>query len=390
MEKSEKIALLSAANNGGLSALKLVLALLSGSVALIADALHSFTDVVASLAVWVGLKISKRRSRTFPYGLYKVENFVSLITSLAIFFAGYEIVREVLSRSRGTLTHLPVALVGVVVTIAATFAFSRYELKVGREIGSPSLIADAQHVKTDMFSSAVIFVGLAGGLLEWPLDKPAALVVVFFIARAGWSVLSDAVRVLLDASLDFETLDTVKAVLLGEPLVKELNGLWGRNSGRYKFIEAHITVNEVTLERAHRVSRMLGERIREKVSNVDHILIHYKPVQKELVRYALPLIRDQKALSEHFGEAPFFEIVTVRAQDEAVVDRQIFENTFVDMEKGKGIYVAEWLANNGVDKVFLKRKFHGKGPEYVFSNAGIGTTITESDTVDEVLASQSV
>jgi len=209
MEKSEKIALLSTMNNGGLSALKLVLALLSGSVALIADALHSFTDVIASLAVWIGLRISKRRSRAFPYGLYKVENLVSLITSLAIFFAGYEIVREVLTRSGGTLTHLPVTLVGVVLTIVATFAFSRYELKVGREIGSPSLIADAQHVKTDMFSSAVIFVGLAGGLVGWPLDKPAALVVVFFIARAGWSVLSDAVRVLLDASLDFETLDTV-------------------------------------------------------------------------------------------------------------------------------------------------------------------------------------
>ena len=177
----------------------------------------------------------------------------------------------------------------------------------------------------------------------------------------------------------------LKALLLSEPLVKELKGLWGRNSGRYKFVEASITVNEVTLERAHRVSRMLEERIREKVSNVDHILIHYEPVQKEFVRYAFPLHEDQKTLSEHFGEAPFFEIVTVRAKDEAVTDRQIFENTFVELEKGKGIHVAEWLVNNGVDKVFLKEKFHGKGPEYVFSNARIGTTITESDTVDEVL-----
>jgi len=285
------------------------------------------------------------------------------------------------------LTHLPVTLVGVAVTIGATFAFSRYELKVGREIGSPSLIADARHVKTDMLSSAVIFVGLAGGLVGWPLDKPAALVVVFFIARAGWSVLSDAVRVLLDASLDFETLDTVKAILLDEPLVKTLNGLWGRNSGRYKFIEANITVNEITLERAYQVSRMLEERIRAKVSNVDHILIHYEPVQKEFVRYAFPLLEDQETLSEHFGEAPFFEIVTVRAKDGAVADRQIFENTFVDMEKGKGIYVAEWLASNGVDKVFLKEAFRGKGPDYVFSNAGIGTTITELNTVDEALAS---
>jgi len=387
MDKSERVAALSLANNVFLSSFKLGLALLSGSVALIADALHSFTDVIGSAAVWIGLKISKRPSWKFPYGLYKVENLVSLITSLAIFFAGYEIVREVLSRPEGELVHLPLTLVGVGVTILVTFIFSRYELKVGRAMESPSLIADAQHVKTDMLSSGVILVGLAGGLVGFPLDKPAALIIVVFIARAGWEVLSDAVRVLLDASLDFDTLDTVKTIILSDSRVKELRGLWGRSSGRYKFIEVDVTVNEVKLERAHQVSQALEQAIREKVSNVDHILIHYEPVQKEFMRYAFALDADGKTLSHHFGEAPLFEIVTVRAKDGAVVNRETFENTFMEVPKGKGILVAEWLANNGVDAVFLKEKFHGKGPEYVFSNAGVHATVTTFTTVDEVLSS---
>ena len=76
-------------------ALKGGLAFLSGSVALVADAIHSATDVISSITVLAGIKISKRKSKNFPYGLYKVENFVSLLTSLFIFLAGYEIVKTV-------------------------------------------------------------------------------------------------------------------------------------------------------------------------------------------------------------------------------------------------------------------------------------------------------
>ena len=88
MEIDEKVAVLSIMNNLALSAIKLGLSFLSGSIALIADAIHSFTDVIASLTVLAGLRISRRTSKTFPYGLYKVENLVSLLTAFAIFFAG--------------------------------------------------------------------------------------------------------------------------------------------------------------------------------------------------------------------------------------------------------------------------------------------------------------
>ena len=91
MEQSEKIGIYSVALNLLLVGIKGLLSFLSGSVALLADAIHSSSDVISSATVLVGIKISKRKSRNFPYGLYKVENFVSLLSSLFIFFVGYRV-----------------------------------------------------------------------------------------------------------------------------------------------------------------------------------------------------------------------------------------------------------------------------------------------------------
>ncbi|MBW2038194.1 MAG: cation diffusion facilitator family transporter [Deltaproteobacteria bacterium] len=378
LEQSEKVAFLSIIFNALLTVMKYVLALLSGSVALMADAIHSLTDVVSSASVLMGIKLSKRRSKTFPYGLYKVENLVSLVMSLLIFVAGYEIFREAFAPHEPLHVELiPWAIAGVTVAILATYLFSRYQLRIGRQINSPSVIADAQHIKTDMFSSIIIMVGLVGGLFRIPyLDKGAALVIVFFIARTGYRILVDAIRVLLDASLDFETLDRVKTLILSEPQVKGIKGLWGRNSGRYRFIEADLTLKVRDLEKAHFVSDKIAERIKTEIPYVDHVLIHYEPVPKETITFVVPLDRDKETISEHFGEAPYFYLITLQNKDGGVLEEGFLNNPHLQEEEGKGIKVSEWLVQKGVDTVFTKKSFEGKGPFYVFSNAEVEMILT--------------
>jgi len=203
MEQNEKIGAYSVGINLILAGLKAFLGFLSGSVALIADAIHSSTDVISSVTVLAGIKISKRKSKHFPYGLYKVENFVSLFSSVFIFVAGYKIVYTVFFDHQPLNTqYLPYAMVGVLLTMAITFTFSHYELRQGRELNSPSLIADAEHVRTDMFSSSVILFGLVGGWFGLNLDRIAAILVAVLVFKAGLSILVDALRVLLDASID--------------------------------------------------------------------------------------------------------------------------------------------------------------------------------------------
>jgi len=377
-ERSEQVAFFSIILNTSLTVIKYVLAVLSGSVALTADAIHSLTDVISSTSVLMGIKLSKRRSKSFPYGLYKVENLVSLAMSLLIFLAGYEIARETFTHHTPLVAaRIPWAIAGVILAVLATYLFSRYELRIGRRINSPSIIADAEHIKTDMFSSLIILVGLVGGLFQVPLlDKGAALVILVFIARTGYRILVDSIRVLLDASLDFETMAQVKGIILTDPQVEKIKGLWGRNSGRYKFIEADLTLNVRDLERAHVITDKIAERIREKIPHVDHVLIHYEPIRKETITYAVPLTDDKETISEHFGEAPFFALITLRAKDGTIVKQENLTNPYLQEEEGKGIRVSEWLVHKGVDNIFTKKSFEGKGPFYVFSNARVAMIIT--------------
>lgn len=385
MEKSEKIGLYSIGTNLFLVGFKWGLSLLSGSVALVADAIHSATDVISSATVFVGIKISKRKSKHFPYGLYKVENFVSLLSALLIFIAGYEIIQTVFFRPQALKSeYLPYAVAGVLVTMGITFAFSRYELRQGKQMGSPSLIADAEHIRTDMLSSAVILAGLAGGWLGLNLDKIAALMVVLLVFRSGFGILSDALRVLLDASIDFDTLDRAKTIILNDPQVLSINALRGRNSGRFRFIEADIIVSAKDLEKAHLVSRRIEEKIRHDVSHVDHFLIHYEPQKKETRTCAVPVMEDRETLSEHFGEAPCFYVATLRDEDGTLLSEAYHHNPFAEEEKGKGIKVGEWLVEKGVDMIYSPKGFKGKGPGYVFSDAGIDVVVTEDRSLKNV------
>ncbi len=135
MNQKEKIGFCSIGVNVLLVGLKGGLAVFSGSVALMADAIHSATDLISSITVLAGIKISKRKSKNFPYRLYKVENFVSLLTSLFIFLAGNEIVKTVFFEPF-TLKreYLPYAMGGLVAAMTITFVFSRYELRQGKGI----------------------------------------------------------------------------------------------------------------------------------------------------------------------------------------------------------------------------------------------------------------
>jgi cation diffusion facilitator family transporter len=142
MLSAERVSVYSILINLALVGLKGCLGVLSGSLAVLADTVHSLSDVVAAGAVWLGLRLSQRQSAQFPYGLYKVENLVSLGVAFAIFFAAYEIGREAfLSPPAGPLRHVPLAMAAMLLEVLLAFAFSRYERRAAEEIGSPSLQA---------------------------------------------------------------------------------------------------------------------------------------------------------------------------------------------------------------------------------------------------------
>lgn len=387
METSEKTAWLSIATNLLLVGIKTVVALISGSLAVTADAIHSLSDVVSSAIILIGIKISERPARGFPYGLYKVENLVAMVTSILILFAGYEIVKAVfVDSSRPLPTQIPLAVAGISSTILITYLFSRYELKKGRETGSPSLIADARHIWTDMLSSLVILMALVGSAIGYAIDKYAAVIVVVFIARSAIIILLDSVRVLLDASLDYSSLTRIREIVLADPRVIEINNIWARNAGRYKFVELDLIVRVKELEKGHQLSEEIENKVKLEIAQVDRVLIHSQPQQRDLFTVGIPLAEDRVTISEHFGEAPFFRLLKLHRTAGKIVEEHLLKNPYLHEEKAKGIKVAKWLLDNGLEVLISHHDQSGKGPGFVLGNAGAEILLTKETNAEKALA----
>jgi len=279
-------------------------------------------------------------------------------------------------------------LAGVALSAVIPLAFSVYEMRVGRELNSPSLKADAQEYRAHVFSSGVVFLALVGQMIGYPVDRYAALLIVVLIAKTGWELLADGMRVLLDASLDAETLEKVRDIIEAEPTVTEIRWVVGRNAGRYRFLEAEVALRVDDLEKAHAVSQRLEKAIREQVPHVERVLIHYEPRLRTHLRYAVPLADAGGAVSEHFGESPYFALVTVRLADAQIEQQEMLANPHQAVAKAKGIRVAEWLVSLKTDIVLLREDVQGKGPAYVFADASVETFLTPATTLAEAVATQ--
>lgn len=386
MESSAKTAWLSILVNLLLVGIKTFVVFISGSLAVTADAIHSLSDVVSSTVILLGIKISERPAQGFPYGLYKVENLVAMITSILILFAGYEIIKAVfLVSSRSLPTNIPWSIAGIVTTILITWIFSKYELKIGKKTGSPSLIADARHIWTDTLSSLVILLAFLGSAIGFAIDKYAAVIVVAFIARSAIIILIDSVRVLLDASLDFSSMTRIREIVLADPRVAKINNLWARNAGRYRFVELDLTLRVSELEKGHQVSEEIENRVKTEIGQVDRVLIHFQPMQQKIRTFALPLSEDKVTISDHFGEAPFFQLFKVLGKEGTVSEKKLLENPYLDETKAKGIKVANWLLDHKLDVLIVHHDQAGRGPGFVLGNAGAEILLTKETNVEKAL-----
>lgn len=386
MEESEKTAFLAIIINIIVFAIKIGSAAISGSLALKAEAFHSFADLIAVLTAFVGLRIAKRKTRAFPYGLYKIENLMALFMSLVIFYSGYEIVLEVIGGETTVIRHSGTAILGLLCAMALTLWFHMYEKKIGERIGSPILLADAAHTWTHLLNYIIVLIAVISSTVGFPLDKIAALIMAGFIARTAFQILKDGAKVLLDASVDYETLSKAEKIIRDFPQVVELKSLKGRNSGRFQFIEAEVVLRTHDLDKAFAISGKIEKQIKGEIKHIDQVRVYYEPMERSETIYALPLDAVRDTVSAHFGEADGFLIAVVPTGTKVPSKVEILKNPYSKVEKGKGILAAEFLAEHKVNTVMLRQGFESKGPSYVFSDANIEILLTDAKTSRQAFA----
>lgn len=389
-----KVALWSVFVNFFLMALKSVLGEISGSLALKADSVHSFADVISALTIFVGIVISDRKTKTFPEGLYKVENLVALLSAFFILYAAFEIGSDALrGHVVGELSHVPQVIGGIIVIILVAFGFSRYELRIGLEAGSPSLVADAKHVHTDLLSTVVILLSVIGAQIGYSLDRYVAAFVALMVARTGFLIMIDAVKVLLDATLDYRTLDEIRKIMESHPDVVEVVSLSGRSSGRYKSLEISLQMHTRLLRETHDIVTHLEEEILDRRPEIDKILIHYAPPKRDNWRIAVPTETPDGSkpdngarISDHFGEAPRFALLTKNTVTGHVHVDTYVDNLYGKLERQKGVKAAELLADHGVDEVITRASLAGKGSGYALEALQISHSVTSAEALPDLMA----
>lgn len=380
-----RVAFYSLAVNAGLVVAKLGLSVYSGSLALRADGIHSFVDVVASIALIAGVLLSSRKRRDFPYGLYKVENVVAVAIALLIFFTAFEIAAEAVTGDTVAQPYSGWILLAVAAFIPVPYILGTYEVNVGQRYNSPSLIADGRQHRVDVLSSSIVFFALLGQFFGIPLDRIAAVIVAVFIVRSGWGILKDSMRTLLDASVDYDTLNEIRTIIESDPMVSSIRSITGRNSGRYIFVEAMVEMATSDLKEAHQASERIEQNIRQQVENVERVLIHYEPRKKTHLKYAVPLQDREGSVSRHFGEAPYFAVLDVNIEKNRIERQNVISNPFTDVEKRKGGQVAEMLLAQEVDVVFVHHTLSGRAAGYALEAAGVEVRMTSAATLAEVI-----
>lgn len=240
---------------------ELAIALLSGSVALLGDALHNLSDVSTSVLVFVGFRASRKiPTERYPYGYERAEDLAGIGVALVIWgsaaVAAFESVHKLL-RHGGT-GYVGWGIAAALVGIAGNQLVARYKLLVGKRIRSATMVADAKHSWLDALSSAGAMLGLIGVALGWGwADAVAGIVVTGFICHVGWEVTSDIAHRLLDG-VDPEIITTAEAVAATVPGVTHAHAR-ARWTGRTLRVEVEGFLDPDTpLAAADRIGRLVA------------------------------------------------------------------------------------------------------------------------------------
>ncbi|MCK5194141.1 MAG: cation transporter, partial [Desulfobulbaceae bacterium] len=344
-------ALISIGVNIFLATVKGVAGVLSGSTALLGDAIHSGTDVFASMAAFIGLWVAGRNHPSFPYGLYKAENVATLVTSIAVILAAYEIGRQALLGSE-KMPDVAMALPVAFVCLLLSLGFGLLQLRAGKRLNSPALKADARDYLADSLSTGVVLSGLIATSLGWAVDRWAAAIVSLFVFKAGGELLFSAIRDLLDASIDRETEREIIQMVEACPRVTKVKKCLSRTTGGRFIIDMDIIIHSPSHKVADQVADRLENDIPEKFPLVVMARVRPHYGHGDMLKRVAPVTRPDGDLYGHLGSAPWFLVEIIDRKSMKVV-REYVENPYVGEERKKGFLVGRWLLSLKPDELCL-------------------------------------
>lgn len=269
---------------------KFVAGILGHSSALVADAMHSLSDFATDIIVIVFVKISgKPEDDDHRYGHGKYETLATALIGVALFAVGIGLLvsgaTKVVDVIKGVVLPAPsiIALVAAAVSIVSKEILYRYTVRMGKNLNSQAVVANAWHHRSDAFSSIGTLIGIGGAIFlgeKWRiLDPLAAIVVSAFIIKVAVDLVKPAIDELLERSLPVETEKRILDIIATFPEVSSPHHLRTRRIGNHIAIEVHLRMDgQTTLENAHTVASNVEKRLRAEFGLDTHIGIHMEPI----------------------------------------------------------------------------------------------------------------
>jgi cation diffusion facilitator family transporter len=268
-----------------LAVLKGGIGLLTGSVALVADAFHSVSDTFSSMIVLIGLSYSRLPAdHNHHYGHGKAESIVAKIVAVMLLTGGLGIAWSALgmiATQGGISVPASVALWAAGLSIFAKEAMYQYTIRVARRIGSSAVKADAWHHRTDALSSIAAFVGIGGAMMGVPiLDPIAGIVVAGMIVWAAVGIYWSAAMELMDPAPSPELMEELRCDTLGIAGILAVHEIRGRQNGPKIFIDLKIGVpGELTVLEGHGLASQAKHVILRRHPEVEDVLVHVNPTE---------------------------------------------------------------------------------------------------------------
>jgi cation diffusion facilitator family transporter len=268
--------------NVGLMILKILAGLFINSVALIADGVHSLSDLATDFIVLVGARFSNRPpDETHPYGHGKFETLASLFIAGILLLVGFGFVWTAGSAIYRKEVHYPGFLMLVIAAISVVSKEVIFYLtrKVARKTHSPALYANAWHHRSDSFSSIAVLLGGAASLFGWGYaDHMAAIIVGIMIIAVGGKIFHDNLIELTEHAADSESVQTIKRILSDESEISGWHALRTRDIGGELNIDVHVIVDpNLTVLESHKISDKIEANIQMELAKPVNILIHIDP-----------------------------------------------------------------------------------------------------------------
>ena len=282
---TRKLAVVGIAGNCALTAFKLAAGILANSAAMVSDAIHSLSDVLATAIAYVGTKIAQKApDESHPYGHDRFECLASVVLGAILLATGFGIgyggVTALISGSAGATAPGTIALVAAAVSILIKEAMFQYTRHHARRIKSSAFEADAWHHRSDALSSVGALIGIGASMAGFPAgDALASIVICLFIFKVAYEVVSDAVNNLLDTPCDPQVEASIRTTIQSVPGIERIDLLRTRSFGSKVYVDAEVAIDgTMTLEAAHDIVEQAHDQVEQDFPDVKHIMIHPNPL----------------------------------------------------------------------------------------------------------------